>query len=184
MTRRTIAIAAVVVAATALTGCASQSDPTSTQPHVSVPAEASTTPTSDAGQPKITGPGQVSAAPSSQASAPADAEDQIDAAQEGAAEGAASGFVSAYVDKSITGDAWAAGWMPYLTTQAQAAYEGTSQQAVPGTTLRGTVTLEDGGTNGAAIADVPTDAGAYTVQLNQVNGSWKVLRAILPGEDG
>ena len=67
--------------------------------------------------------------------------------------------------------------------QAQAAYEGTSQQAVPGTTLAGTVKLEDGGTNGAAIVDVPTDAGTYTVQLNQVNGSWKVLRAILPAED-
>lgn len=184
MTRRTLTITAVVVAAAALTGCASQTDPTSSQPHVSVPAEASATPTSDAGQPKITGPGQVSAAPSTQASAPADAEDQIDPAQQGAAEGAASGFVSAYVDKSITGDAWVQGWMPYLTTQAQAAYEGTSQQAVPGTTLSGTVTLEDGGTNGAAIADVPTDAGTYTVQLNQVNGSWKVLRAILPGEDG
>ena len=87
MTRRTITIAAAVVvaASAALTGCASQTDPRSAQPHVSVPAEASATPTDDAGQPKITGPGQVSAAPSTQASAPADAEDQIEAALGGAA---------------------------------------------------------------------------------------------------
>jgi hypothetical protein len=182
VTRGAIAAAAAVVIVAALTGCAGQSDPTSSRPQVSVPAEASGAATSDAGQPKITGPGQVSA--SAQPSAPADAEDPITAAQEGAATGAASGFVSAYVDKTVTDDAWVKGWMPYLTTQAQAAYEGTSQQAVPGTTLTGTVKLESGGTNGAAIVDVPTDAGTYTVQLNQVSGSWKVLRALLPGEDG
>ncbi|TCU82290.1 hypothetical protein EDF52_113136 [Curtobacterium sp. PhB42] len=184
MTRPSVAIATAVVIAAALTGCAStDSDATSSQPQVSVPGAApSATATADAEQPKITGPGQVTA--SAQPTAPADAEDAITPAQEGAATGAASGFVSAYVDKRVTGDAWAKGWMPYLTTQAQAAYEGTSQQAVPGTTLSGTVQLEDGGTNGAAIVDVPTDAGTYTVQLNQVNGSWKVLRAILPGEDG
>lgn len=183
MNRTTLAIATAAVVAAALTGCAS----TTAQPSVSVPAAAPTdSATTESGQPKITGPGQVSASASAvpQASAPTDAEDPIGAAQEGAATGAASGFVSAYVDKSVSGDAWVQGWMPYLTTQAQAAYEGTSQRAVPGTTLTGTVTLEDGGTNGAAIADVPTDAGTYTVQLNQVNGSWKVLRAILPGEDG
>ncbi|MCE0459431.1 hypothetical protein [Curtobacterium flaccumfaciens] len=184
MSRGAIAAAAAVVIVAALTGCAGQSDPTSSKPQVSVPAETSGAATSDAGQPKITGPGQVSASASAQPSAPADAEDPITAAQEGAATGAASGFVSAYIDKTVTGDAWVKGWMPYLTTQAQAAYEGTSQQAVPGTTLTGTVKLEDGGTNGAAIVDVPTDAGTYTVQLNQVNGSWKVLRALLPGEDG
>ena len=178
MNRTTLAIATAVVIAAALTGCAS----TPAQPSVSVPAAAPTgAATSDDGQPKVTGPGQVT--PSAQPTAPVNAEDPITSTQEGAATGTASGFVSAYVDKSITGDAWAKGWMPYLTTQAQAAYEGTNQQAVPGTTLSGTVKLEDGGTNGAAIVDVPTDAGTYTVQLNQVNGSWKVLRAILPGED-
>ena len=178
MNRTTLAIAAAAVVAAALTGCAS----TTAQPSVSVPAAAPTsTGTAGAGQPKVTGPGQVT--PSAQPTAPVNAEDPITPTQEGAATGTASGFVSAYVDKSVTGDAWAKGWMPYLTTQAQAAYEGTSQRAVPGTTLAGTVKLEDGGTNGAAIVDVPTDAGTYTVQLNQVNGSWKVLRAILPGED-
>jgi hypothetical protein len=176
--RTSLAIATAVVVAAALTGCAS----TPPQPSVSVPASAPTSAaTSDDGQPKVTGPGQVT--PSAQPTAPVNAEDPITPTQEGAATGTASGFVSAYVDKSVTGDAWAKGWMPYLTTQAQAAYEGTSQRAVPGTTLSGTVKLEDGGTNGAAIVDVPTDAGTYTVQLNQVNGSWKVLRAILPGED-
>lgn len=181
MNRTTLAIAAAAVVAAALSGCAS----TTAQPSVSVPAAAPTgAATADGGQPKITGPGQVSASAIPQASAPANAEDPITAAQEGAATGAASGFVSAYVDKSVSGDAWVQGWMPYLTMQAQAAYEGTSQRAVPGTTLTGTVTLEDGGTNGAAIADVPTDAGTYTVQLNHVDGTWKVLRAILPGEDG
>jgi hypothetical protein len=176
--RTRLAIGAAVVVAAALSGCAS----TPAQPSVSVPAPAPTSAaTGDDGQPKVTGPGQVT--PSAQPTAPVNAEDPITPTQEGAATGTASGFVSAYVDKSVTGDVWAKGWMPYLTTQAQAAYEGTSQRAVPGTTLSGTVKLEDGGTNGAAIADVPTDAGTYTVQLNQVNGSWKVLRAILPGED-
>lgn len=178
MNRISLAIATAVVVAAALTGCAS----TPAQPSVSVPAAAPTSAAaSDDGQPKVTGPGRVT--PSAQPTAPVNAEDPITPTQEGAATGTASGFVSAYVDKSVTGDAWAKGWMPYLTTQAQAAYEGTSQRAVPGTTLSGTVKLEDGGTNGAAIVDVPTDAGTYTVQLNQVNGSWKVLRAILPGED-
>lgn len=178
MNRTSLAIATAVVIAAALTGCASTSAP----PSVSVPAAAPTSAaTSDDGQPKVTGPGQVT--PSAQPTAPVNAEDPITPTQEGAATGTASGFVSAYVDKSVTGDAWAKGWMPYLTTQAQAAYEGTNQQAVPGTTLSGTVKLEDGGTNGAAIVDVPTDAGTYTVQLNQVNGAWKVLRAVLPGED-
>lgn len=177
MNRTSLAIATAVVVAAALTGCAS----TPAQPAVSVPAAPTSAATSDDGQPKVTGPGEVT--PSAQPTAPVNAEDPITPPQEGAATGTASGFVSAYVDKSVTGDAWAKGWMPYLTTQAQAAYEGTSQQAVPGTTLSGTVKLEDGGTNGAAIVDVPTDAGTYTVQLNQVNGSWKVLRAILPGED-
>jgi hypothetical protein len=175
--RTSLAITTAVVVAAALTGCAS----TPAQPSVSVPAAPTGAATSDDGQPKVTGPGQVT--PSAQPTAPVNAEDPITPTQEGAATGTASGFVSAYVDKSVTGDAWAKGWMPYLTTQAQAAYEGTSQQAVPGTTLSGTVKLEGGGTNGAAIVDVPTDAGTYTVQLNQVNGSWKVLRAILPGED-
>ena len=177
MSRTSLAIATAVVVAAALTGCAS----TPAQPSVSVPAAAPTGAATSDGQPKVTGPGQVT--PSAQPTAPVNAEDPITPTQEGAATGTASGFVSAYVDKSITGDAWAKGWMPYLTTQAQAAYEGTSQRAVPGTTLSGTVKLEDGGTNGAAIVDVPTDAGTYTVQLNQVNGSWKVLRAVLPGED-
>lgn len=183
MTRASAAIVTAVVVAAALTGCASShTNASPSQPHVSVPAAApSSTASGDAGQPKITGPGQMT--PSAQPTAPVNAEDPITPTQEGAATGTASGFVSAYVDKSVTGDAWAKGWMPYLTTQAQAAYEGTSQRAVPGTTLAGTVKLEDGGTNGAAIVDVPTDAGTYTVQLNQVNGSWKVLRAILPGED-
>jgi len=177
VSRTSLAIATAVVVAAALTGCAS----TPAQPSVSVPAAAPTGAATSDGQPKVTGPGQVT--PSAQPTAPVNAEDPITPTQEGAATGTASGFVSAYVDKSVTGDAWAKGWMPYLTTQAQAAYEGTSQRAVPGTTLSGTVKLEDGGTNGAAIVDVPTDAGTYTVQLNQVNGSWKVLRAVLPGED-
>lgn len=180
----TIAIAASLVVVATLTGCASQTDATSSRPQVSVPAEPQAATTRSAGQPTISGPGQVSAAPSTSASAPANADDRIDAAQEGAATGAASGFVAAYIDKTVTGAAWAKGWMPYLTVQAQAAYEGTSQQRVPGRTLTGTAILQDGATNGAAVVEVPTDAGTYSVQLNQVDGSWKVLRAILPGAAG
>lgn len=184
MTRAMRGIVTAVAITTALAGCASTTtDPTSPQPTVSVPAEPTATATGgrDAKQPTITGPGQVNAAPSTPASAPADADDQIDAAQEGAATGAASGFVAAYVDKTVTGDAWSSAWMPYLTEQAQAAYEGTSQQRVPGSTLTGSAVLQAGATNGAAVVDVPTDAGTYTVQTNQVDGSWKVLRALLPG---
>jgi hypothetical protein len=176
-----LAIATAVVVTAVLTSCAGQPDTTSSQPKVSMPAEPSAAATGGAGQPTITGPGQVSAAPSTPASAPADANAPIDAAQEGAATGAASGFVAAYVDKTAAGTAWTKAWMPYLTGQAQAAYEGTSQQRVPGSTLTGTAVLQGGATNGAAVVDVPTDAGSYTVQLNQISGSWKVLRAILPG---
>lgn len=183
MNRQLGTLVIVAVLGTALVGCAGQTPeaaPTVTVPPVVNPSTAPETGT----QPTVAGPGQVTRSPSTTPSMPSDADSAIVPAEEGAAVGAASGFVAAFIAKDVAGATWQSGWEPFLAEQARAAYEDTDQRQVPGSSLTGTPAMQPGGTNGAAIVDVPTDAGTFQVQLNQVNGSWRVLRAVLPSAEG
>lgn len=102
----------------------------------------------------------------------------------GKAEVAAQLFVAAFVSKSLTGQAWENGYLPYLTPYSQTAYQGTAQANVPGTRVTAAPALAEAGTNTvtAALVTVPTDAGTYTVQVfAQPSGQWLAQRAYLPG---
>jgi hypothetical protein len=109
----------------------------------------------------------------------------------------ATGFVAAFTNRDLTGTAWEKAYDSYLTADAQKAYQYTDQDKVPGTKVTGTAVLTAGGTTtgtpgtadagdddpAPAIVTVPTDAGNYTVNLQQVAGSWQVLSAQTPGEN-
>lgn len=109
----------------------------------------------------------------------------------------ASSFVAAFTDRSVSGQEWEAGYTRYLTPRAQVAYEGTGQSRVPGTQVTGDAILEgvfaaepvegeghdEPGVPPATVS-VPTDAGACTVNLQQVAGQWLVMSASLPTESG
>lgn len=109
----------------------------------------------------------------------------------------ATSFVAAFTDSSVSGPAWEADYVRYLTPRAQVAYEGTGQSRVPGTQVTGDAVLEGGVTAEPvegeghdepsvlpAIVSVPTDAGTYTVNLQQVAGQWLVMSASLPTKSG
>ncbi|MBD8540595.1 hypothetical protein [Frigoribacterium sp. CFBP 8751] len=141
---------------------------------------------------------QVTSTPAASQSAQATvAPSTDDGPSEASALEVASSFVAAFTDRSVSGQEWEAGYTRYLTPRAQVAYEGTGQSRVPGTQVTGDAVLEAGVTAEPvegdghdepsvlpAIVSVPTDAGAYTVNLQQVAGQWLVMSASLPTESG
>jgi len=111
---------------------------------------------------------------------------------------AAAGFVFAFTDHTVPTDAWEKNYASYLTEQAKTAYAGTNRDRVPGTRVTGPAKVtagvsaapvpgsadDDGEQDPVpAIVAVPTDAGTYTVNLQQQNGRWLVVSAQLPGSD-
>lgn len=109
---------------------------------------------------------------------------------------AAAGFVAAFTDHAAPADAWEKQYSSYLTKQAKTAYAGTDREQVPGTRVTGKAIVtagasaapvpgsadDDGDTDPVpAIVAVPTDAGRYTVNLQQQDGRWLVVSAQLPG---
>ena len=141
---------------------------------------------------------QVTSTPTASQSAQATvAPSTDDGPSEASALEVASSFVAAFTDRSVSGQEWEAGYTRYLTPRAQVAYEGTGQSRVPGTQVTADAVLEAGVTAEPvegeghdepsvlpAIVSVPTDAGAYTVNLQQVAGQWLVMSASLPTESG
>jgi hypothetical protein len=111
-------------------------------------------------------------------------------------ESAAAGFVAAFTNHQIPVDVWQKTYSGYLTEQAKTAYAGTDRGQVPGTRVTGKAIVtagasaapvpgsadDDGDTDPVpAIVAVPTDAGRYTVNLQQQDGRWLVVSAQLPG---
>ncbi|QZQ53754.1 hypothetical protein KZI27_01005 (plasmid) [Curtobacterium sp. TC1] len=110
-------------------------------------------------------------------------------------ESAAAGFVTAFTDHQVPVDAWQKTYSDYLTEQAKTAYAGTDRTQVPGTRVTGKAVViagasaapvpgsadDDGESDPVpAIVTVPTDAGRYTVNLQQQGGRWLVVSAQLP----
>lgn len=111
-------------------------------------------------------------------------------------ETAAAGFVAAFTNHQVPVDVWQKTYSAYLTKQAKTAYAGTDRGQVPGTRVTGKAIVtagasappvpgsadDDGDTDPVpAIVAVPTDAGRYTVNLQQQDGRWLVVSAQLPG---
>ncbi|OII01463.1 hypothetical protein BIU95_07195 [Curtobacterium sp. MCBA15_007] len=111
-------------------------------------------------------------------------------------ESAAAGFVAAFTNHQVPVDVWQKTYSGYLTKQAKTAYAGTDRGQVPGTRVTGKAIVtagasaapvpgsadDDGDTDPVpAIVAVPTDAGRYTVNLQQQDGQWLVVSAQLPG---
>lgn len=111
-------------------------------------------------------------------------------------ESAAAGFVAAFTNHQVPVDVWQKTYSGYLTEQAKTAYAGTDRGQVPGTRVTGKAIVtegasaapvpgsadDDGDTDPVpAIVAVPTDAGRYTVNLQQQDGRWLVVSAQLPG---
>jgi hypothetical protein len=111
---------------------------------------------------------------------------------------AAAGFVAAFTDHQEPTDVWESTYSAYLTPQAKTAYQGTDRTQVPGTRVTGKAAVvagvsaapvpgaadDDGDTDPVpAIVTVPTDAGDYTVNLQQQDGRWLVVSAQLPGSE-
>lgn len=111
-------------------------------------------------------------------------------------EAAAAGFVAAFTNHQVPVDVWQKTYSGYLTKQAKTAYAGTDRGQVPGTRVTGKAIVtagasaapvpgsadDDGDTDPVpAIVAVPTDAGQYTVNLQQQDGRWLVVSAQLPG---
>ncbi|TCL80515.1 hypothetical protein EDF31_11233 [Curtobacterium sp. PhB142] len=110
-------------------------------------------------------------------------------------ESAAAGFVTAFTDHQAPADAWEKTFSGYLTEQAKTAYAGTDRTQVPGIRVTGKAVVtagvsaapvpgsadDDGESDPVpAIVTVPTDAGRYTVNLQQQDGRWLVVSAQLP----
>lgn len=140
----------------------------------------------------VPAPEQAKATPSTTAStAPAPTSTPSDTP-----EAAAAGFVTAFTNHQVPVDAWEKTFSGYLTEQARTAYAGTDRTQVPGTRVTGKAVVTAGVTAAPvpgsadddgesdpvpAIVTVPTDAGRYTVNLQQQDGRWLVVSAQLPG---
>lgn len=148
----------------------------------------------------LRGPAPVSApAPTAVPSASASATSTpMQAAPTDSPTSTAVGFVTAFTNHTVPDDVWEQQYSSYLTERAKTAYEGTNRDRVPGTRVTGPADVtagvsatpipgaadDDGDQDPVpAIVTVPTDAGTYTVNLQQQDGRWLVVSAQLPGSD-
>lgn len=107
---------------------------------------------------------------------PAPADAATDAAQ------VAVAAMAAFSRPTLNAADWFAGLAPYLTDQGKAWYKSADPSRIPATAVTGPASGATGDLVSWATVTVPTDAGAYTVNLARPDAAhpWQVLMIMDP----
>lgn len=166
--RRLLAVLAAVLACTA---CAPAASTTSTAP---APTTTATAPTSLSAGGRSQAPGGT---------APATLGIAWDEPSKAAALATATKAMTLYARPTVTDKAWIQDLGQLLTSQAAADYQDTDPTGIPATKVTGPgqLTIDQGNGFGCHVT-VPTDAGAYDVQLLRpaADKPWQVNRITPP----
>lgn len=97
---------------------------------------------------------------------------------------AAIAAFEAYADKDQAYTDWFAGLKPHLYPSAVDAYATVQPQKIPVLSVNGDGAVLDGSTASYAVVDVPTDSGAYRIEMRRDDGQgpWLASRITPMGE--